>query len=105
MIVKSRDAKKRQFKGINLEVLSVGRQSMVTRISFRAGDDIPVHSHPHEQCGYLISGRARLLCDDQEEIIEPGDTYCIPSNAPHGLHALEDGCVVDFFVPIREDYL
>lgn len=105
MIVKNRDAKKRQFKGISLDTLAVGEKSMVTRMNYKAGDVVPVHSHPHEQCGYVVSGKARLMCGGQEEVIEPGDSYYIPGNTPHGLHALEDGHIVDFFTPPREDYL
>ncbi len=105
MIIKNREARKREFKGICLDVLAVGEKSMVTRMNYKAGDVVPVHSHPHEQCGYVVAGRARLTCGDQEDLLEPGDSYYIPGGMPHGLHALEDGHIVDFFVPIREDYL
>jgi quercetin dioxygenase-like cupin family protein len=104
-IIKNRDAKRRQFKGISLDVLAVGEKSMVTRMNYKAGDVVPVHSHPHEQCGYVVAGRARLTCGGQEDLLEPGDSYYIPGGVPHGLHALEDGHIIDFFVPIREDYL
>jgi quercetin dioxygenase-like cupin family protein len=105
MIVKNSDAKRRQFKGISLDVLVVGDKSMVTRMNYKAGDVVPVHSHPHEQCGYVVSGKARLMFGGQEEVLEAGDSYYIPGGMPHGMHALEDGHIVDFFVPLREDYL
>jgi len=105
MIVKNRDAKNRQFKGISLDVLAVGEKSMVTRMNYKAGDVVPMHSHPHEQCGYVVAGRGRLTCGGEETVIEAGDSYYVPGGVPHGLVALEDGHIIDFFVPIREDYL
>lgn len=105
MIVKSHDVKRRQFKGISLDVLAVGEKSMVTRMNYKVEDVVPVHSHPHEQYGYIVSGKARLMCGGQEDVLEPGDSYYVPGGVPHGLHVLEEGHVVDFFVPLREDYL
>jgi quercetin dioxygenase-like cupin family protein len=105
MIVKSGDAKKRESKGIALDVLAVGRQSMLIRVYCKAGDCIPAHSHPNEQTGYIVSGKVRLTIEGHAETLEAGDSYSIPADAPHSLDALADSAVLDFFVPPRADYL
>ena len=52
-IVKKADAKKKTFKGVNLDSLAVGEKSMVTKMNYIIGNHATEHTHPHEQCGYL----------------------------------------------------
>ena len=105
----SRDnAVKRTFKGVNLDSLAVGERSMVTKMNYVKGNFATMHSHPHEQCGYVISGKYRLIVegDDRIDVImHPGDSYAIPGNIPHSFEVIECGEVVDVFTPHREDYL
>lgn len=105
MIVKSENAKNRQFKGVSLDVLAVGQKSMITRMNYRVGDKVPLHSHSNEQSGYVISGKHRINYQDIEEILNPGDSYSIPENVEHSWEVLEDGEVIDTFIPPRYDYL
>jgi quercetin dioxygenase-like cupin family protein len=105
MIFKSRDARKRQVRGIAFEVVAAGERSMVIRVPCKAGHHVPKHSHPHEQIGYVVSGKVRLTIDTLSETLEAGDSYCIPGNMPHSLDTLEDAVVLDYFTPLREDYL
>lgn len=105
MIVKSENAKNRQFKGISFDVLAVGQKSMVTRMNYRVGDNVPLHSHPNEQSGYVISGKYRIKYQDINEILNSGDSYSVPENVEHSWEVLEDGEVIDIFIPARQDYL
>ena len=104
----SRDnAVKRTFKGVNLDSLAVGERSMVTKMNYVKGNFATMHSHPHEQCGYVISGKYRLIVegDDRIDVImHPGDSYAIPGNIPHSFEVIEGGEVVDVFTPHREDF-
>jgi hypothetical protein len=59
---------------------------------------------PHEQIGYLQSGRARFKIGDDERLLEALDGYSIPGEVPHGVVALEDCVFVDVFSPPREEY-
>ncbi|HVP11812.1 MAG TPA: cupin domain-containing protein [Phycisphaerae bacterium] len=104
MVVRSRDAKKRQFKGITFDLLAVGEKTMLTRMTFKAGDVVPPHGHPNEQTGYVLSGRIRITCAAFDETLEPGDTYSVPAGMDHSAKAIEDTVVLDFFVPPREEY-
>lgn len=105
MIVKSEDAKNRQFKGVSFDVLAVGQKSMVTRMNYKAGDNVPLHSHPNEQSGYVVSGKYRIRYQTINEIINPGDSYSVPENIEHALEVIEGGVVIDVFTPPRQDYL
>lgn len=105
MIVKKENATNRQFLGVDFEVLAIGEKSMVTKMLYKITDNVPTHSHPNEQNGYVISGKYRLKFQDFDEILESGDSYSIPANVEHSLQILEAGEVVDVFTPIREDYL
>jgi quercetin dioxygenase-like cupin family protein len=105
MIVKSENAKNRQFKGVSFDVLAVGQKSMVTRMNYRVGDKVPLHSHPNEQSGYVISGKYRIKYLDINEVLNSGDSYSVPDNVEHSWEVLEDGEVIDTFIPPRQDYL
>lgn len=108
IFVRREDAIKKTFKGINLDSLAVGEKSMVTKMNYVRGDFATLHTHPHEQCGYVISGEYHLIVDCEEKIdviMHPGDTYAIPGNTPHSFEVIEGGEVVDVFTPHRDDYL
>jgi quercetin dioxygenase-like cupin family protein len=105
MIVKKENAKSRQFKGVSFDLLAVGQKSMLTKMNFKTGDDVPLHAHPNEQCGYVISGKYRIKFPGKDEILMPGDSYSIPADIPHSLQVIEAGEVIDVFTPPRPDYL
>ena len=60
MIIKSIDANKRRFLGVDFVVLSHGEKSMITKMQYKKEDSVPMHKHPNEQSGYVISGRYRI---------------------------------------------
>lgn len=105
MVTKKEEAKKRVFKGVSLDSLAVGEKSMVTKMNYVVGNYATTHTHPHEQCGYVISGRYRMVVDNQEYELTAGDSYAVPGNVPHSFEVLEGGEVIDVFTPVREDYL
>lgn len=108
IFVRREDALKKLFKGVNLDSLATGEKSMVTKMNYVKGNFATIHTHPHEQCGYVISGKYHLIVDGEEKIdviMHPGDSYAIPGNTPHSFEVIEAGEVVDVFTPLREDYL
>lgn len=105
MIIKKQQAKHREFKGVSFDVLTVGEKSMVTKMNYKIGDQVPVHSHPNEQSGYVISGKYRIKFLNYDQILNPGDSYSIPENVDHSWEVIEAGEVIDVFTPPRQDYL
>lgn len=104
-VVKKEQAKKKTFKGVLLDSLAVGEKSIVTKMNYIEGNFASTHTHPHEQSGYVISGKYILTINDTSYEITVGDTYAIPGNVPHSFKVIEGGEVVDVFTPIREDYI
>jgi len=78
---------------------------MVVRFTFRAGATVPLHTHPHEQSSYIVTGKFRYVIAGKEHILLPGDSIVIPGHIPHEAEALEDTVDINSFSPPREDYL
>jgi len=91
--------------GIQIKTLVHGDKTLMTEFLLKAGSTLPQHTHPHEQTGYLVTGRIRLSIG--EEVVEagPGDSWCIPGDMAHSAEILEDSVAVEVFSPVREDYL
>ncbi|MCA9999627.1 MAG: cupin domain-containing protein [Anaerolineales bacterium] len=66
---------------------------------------VPMHSHPHEQCGTVIEGTMRLTIAGEARWLKPGDTYVIPGGVEHMAEAGEEAArILDVFAPVREEY-
>jgi len=48
-IVKRENAVRKQFLGVDFEVLAVGKESMVTKMLFKDSDFAPLHKHSVER--------------------------------------------------------
>lgn len=89
--------------GVRLWV-SHGPNLMLSYVELDAGAVVPLHHHPHEQGGMVVSGRLRFTIGDETKECGPGDMYLIPPDVPHTVTAVEAAVVLDVFTPIREDY-
>jgi quercetin dioxygenase-like cupin family protein len=99
------DAYKQVLKGIKLKTLVFGDNTLLAEFRLKQGSQLPRHAHSQEQTGYLISGRIRLSIGNDISEMEPGDSWCVPSNIEHGAEILVDSVAIEVFSPIREDYL
>jgi quercetin dioxygenase-like cupin family protein len=91
--------------GIERKTLVHGDKTLMTEFRLRKGAILPRHSHPHEQTGYLVKGRIRLLMGTQEYEAQVGDSWCIPGGVEHRADILEDSVAIELFSPVRDDYL
>lgn len=92
-------------QGIHMKTLVHGSNTLMSEFHLDKGSLLPAHSHPHEQTGYLVSGKIRLFILDEANLVEPGDAWCIPGGIEHRAEILEDSVAVEVFSPVREDYL
>jgi quercetin dioxygenase-like cupin family protein len=90
---------------VDLKTLVHGDRTLMAEFHLSQGAVIPPHSHPHEQTGYLVTGRILFTVDGRKQEVETGDSWCILSEVPHSAEALEDSIIVEVFSPVREDYL
>jgi len=105
MIVHSTNGIKKSFYGVDFLVLSHNENTMLTKMLYKISDVVPMHSHPNEQCGYVISGKYRIHFLNYDSEIVAGDSYIIPANVEHSIEIIEGGEVLDCFNPPRKDYL
>lgn len=90
--------------GVVRRTLVSGERMLVAEFSLREGSRVPVHQHPYEQVGYVVSGRLRFTIGDEVYVVEAGDGYRIAGGVPHGVEAITGSVAVDIFSPPREDY-
>jgi quercetin dioxygenase-like cupin family protein len=91
--------------GIARKTLVSGEHTLLTEFTLAQGADLPSHSHPQEQTGYLVSGRMMLTIGETEYDVRPGDAWVVPGGMPHGARVIKDSIAVEVFSPVREDYL
>lgn len=91
--------------GIVMKTICHGERTLMVEFVMDAGSELPPHSHPYEQTGYLLKGRIRLRIGEIEQEARPGDSWCIGADVEHGATMIEDAVAVEVFSPVREDYL
>jgi len=91
--------------GILMRTLCFGSSTLMTEFRLLHGHTLPMHSHPHEQTGYLISGHIALTIGHETHDVVPGDSWCIAGGVEHGAKVLQDSVAVEVFCPVRDDYL
>lgn len=92
--------------GIRRRHLAHGERGHTIFVEGKAGAEVPEHSHPHEQLGFVIEGELEFTIGDAApQRISAGTGYAIPGDVPHRVLFLVDSTVIDIFVPVREEYL
>lgn len=92
--------------GVQRKVLSYSENIMSVELHFEKGSIGALHSHPHEQIGYVISGSLIYKEKGQEDkVLSAGDTYYVAPNVEHGVVALEETMLFDVFTPMRKDFV
>ena len=96
---------KAPLSGIEMKTLVWGEKTLMTEFKLSAGAQLPEHSHPYEQTGYLVKGHIRLIIDGKTHDTHPGDSWCIPENVLHKAEIVQDSVAIEVFSPVRGDYL
>lgn len=94
----------RLFPGVEIRT-TAGEKLMLSVVTFEPGSVVPMHQHPHEQMGVMLSGRLRFMVGGETRVLGPGDQWSIPGGVPHEVVALDEPAVaLDVFHPVRDDY-
>ena len=91
--------------GVVRRVLAYNSQLMCVENRFEPGAVGALHSHPHTQITYVVSGRFSFVIDGETHEVGPGDTMLKTDGVVHGCTCLEAGVLLDIFNPMREDFL
>lgn len=102
----------REFKDIEVREMSPGFFSKIIHtatntinfIEIKAGSDSPIHSHPHQQCAFVLKGQFEMTVGEETQVLDTGKFVVIPGNVPHGGKAITDCTLLDIFSPVREDF-
>jgi len=91
--------------GLTRKVLAYNDKLFLAEHRMRKGWQGALHSHPHEQIVYIVSGHLKVKCDGREYDVRGGDSFLVRGGVEHGASAVEDSVVIDVFTPCREDYI
>lgn len=81
-----------------------GNNMTLGYVEIKAGSNIPMHQHVHEQITYIIDGELSMIIEGQSCLLTQGMYHVIPSGTLHSAVAKTDCKVIDAFSPDREDY-
>jgi quercetin dioxygenase-like cupin family protein len=92
------------FAGVHIHTCALEKM-MVSVVDLEPFAVVEEHSHPHEQMGMWLAGRARFFIGDEEKTVQPGDVYRIPGHVRHKVVVLDEPArAIDIFCPVREEY-
>jgi quercetin dioxygenase-like cupin family protein len=90
---------------VKRKIMSYDENLMLVKVEFQKGGVGPIHEHFHSQTSYVESGSFDVTIDNETKNLKAGDVFYIPPHVPHGAVCLETGVLLDFFSPMREDFL
>ena len=91
--------------GVNRKILAYADELMVVENHFDKGGVGPLHTHPHTQITYCVSGKFEYEVDGVKKIVTAGDTMLKKDEVIHGTVCIEKGILLDIFTPMREDFV
>lgn len=82
-----------------------GAQMLFSLVEVDAGATVPLHTHPHEQGGIIVSGTLEMGIGGEVKLLRPGDMYIIPGGVEHYAQGQDTKAVaLDIFSPVREEF-
>ncbi|WP_063345766.1 cupin domain-containing protein [Vibrio jasicida] len=91
--------------GIKRKVLAYSDNMMSVEVYFDKGAVGALHSHPHEQITYVLSGQFEFTIGNETKVVKAGDALYKQPNIIHGCTCLSEGVLLDNFTPMRKDFV
>lgn len=91
--------------GIKRKILAHDGNMMAVEVHFDTGAIGSLHSHPHEQLTYVLSGEFEFTIGDETHLVKAGDTLYKKPDVVHGCICKKAGILLDTFTPQRMDFL
>ncbi|GAB7218324.1 cupin domain-containing protein [Vibrio comitans] len=92
-------------EGVKRKILAHSENMMTVEVHFDEGAIGAMHSHPHEQITYVLSGEFEFTIGGESKIVKAGDTMYKKPDVVHGCTCLKAGVLLDNFTPMRKDFL
>lgn len=91
--------------GVTRRILAYSDGLMCVENTFEKGAVGALHSHPHTQITYVVSGEFSFTIGGETRTVRTGDTLLKEDGVEHGCTCLEAGVLLDIFSPMREDFI
>ena len=92
--------------GAQHRVLSYGGNLMLVQFTYEASVSWWLHSHPHEQVGYVVSGEIDFNMEGHEPVkLKAGGSYYVPPDVKHNIVTYAPTVLIDAFTPMRDDFM
>lgn len=91
--------------GVVRRILAYNKDVMCVENTFEKGAVGALHSHPHTQITYVVSGAFEFEIDGEKRTVRAGDTLLKTDGVEHGCVCAEAGVLLDIFTPMREDFV
>ena len=92
-------------EGVTRKILAYCDEAMCVAHHFEKDAVGALHSHPHTQITYVAEGAFEFEIDGVKKVVKKGDTMLKQDGVKHGAVCLEAGTLIDFFAPMREDFV
>jgi len=86
-------------------VLAYNQDVMCVENTFAEGVVGALHSHPHTQISYIVSGEFEFTIDGETRTVRAGDSMLKTDGVVHGCVCRKAGVILDIFTPGREDFV
>ena len=80
--------------GVNVTVLAAAEATQGYEVTFQQGDvgsGPPPHTHPWDECFFVLKGAVQFIIGDRTVLARPGTMFHLPAGTPHGFQITEDG--------------
>src|SRR5437879_10857371 len=77
------------FPGVTIATCAAEKM-MLSYVELQPHAVVAEHSHPHEQVGIILEGKATFTIGGEEKTLVKGDMFRIPGNVKHCVVALDE---------------
>ena len=91
--------------GVTAKIAS-GEKVMLSLVTLAPNAVVPMHAHPHEQMGMMVSGTLELTVAGESRTLSGNAIFLVPGGVPHMAVAGPQGAMtLEAFSPPREEFL
>lgn len=92
-------------EGVERKILAYTDELMCVENHFKKGAVGALHSHPHTQITYVVSGQFEFEIAGEKKVVNPGDSMLKRDGIVHGCVCLQEGILLDIFNPMRQEFV
>ena len=89
-------------EGVERKIMAYADEMMFVENHFKEGAVGALHSHPHTQITYVVSGQFEFTVGEEKKIVNAGDVLLKRNGIEHGCVCLKEGILLDIFNPDRK---